>query len=77
MKKSVREKCCPRVKIPNFNLRDILRRLGAPNQRSIWLNFTQFFPKFTHVPQGGCYIGWKVSIDVIWATYYVGTFQLM
>jgi len=28
---SLREKYCPRVKIPNFNLRDILCRLRALN----------------------------------------------
>jgi len=29
------------LEIPNVNLRDILRRLGAPNWRSIWPNFVQ------------------------------------
>ena len=38
---SLRQKCCPRVKIPNFKSRDILRRLEAPNRRSIWPNFSQ------------------------------------
>jgi len=27
---SVREKCCPRAKIFNFNLRDVLSQLGSP-----------------------------------------------
>jgi len=31
--------------IPNFNLREILRRLEASNWCSIWPNFTQFFSK--------------------------------
>jgi len=48
---SIREKCCPRVNISleilNFNSKDIIRRLRTPNGRSIWPNFTQFFPKFT------------------------------
>jgi len=42
------------------------------NRRNIWPNFIQFSPKFTHAPWGGHYFGWKVSTDVIWATYYVG-----
>jgi len=69
-------KCYPRVnislEIPNFNLKDILRRLGAPNWRSIWPNFIQFFLKFTHASQGVYYVDGKVLTDVIWITYYVG-----
>jgi len=68
---SLREKCLPRVKIPNVNLRDILRLLGAPNQRSIWPNFNQFSPKFTYAPWGRYYVSWKVPTNEIWAINYI------
>jgi len=61
---SVREKYCLRVKILNFNSRDILRRLYLTK-------FYSFFLKIHSCATGGYYVGWKVSIDVIWATYYV------
>ena len=72
---NLREKWYPRVnislEIPNFNSRDILRLLGAPNWHSIWSNFTKFSSKFTQAQTGGYYFSWKVPTDVIWATYYV------